>query len=208
METVRKPPTIVTIAVVGVDLILVIVLLSGVIGGFIASAKGKNAFLWFVLCALLPLVGHLILAFSSSNHEAVQVTKHMLASKVTDEVAAYDTAKWAALIKYDPDIASAADKARTLNPDLEKDLAEAYLALGDKSYLPSILAKLEVSAAEIELRKQEAMRTGAFSIKEGVAHGFRWRKLQNGDLEARIKGEWTKIPRLEFLQTVPSSDAY
>lgn len=34
---------------------IVIALIAGLIGGFMASAKGKNVFLWFILCGLFPI---------------------------------------------------------------------------------------------------------------------------------------------------------
>ena len=47
-------------------MIFVIILIAGLIGGFLASSKGKNAFLWFVLSAVFP-PAILILAFMKSE---------------------------------------------------------------------------------------------------------------------------------------------
>ncbi len=53
---------------------IVIALIAALIGGFMASAKGKNVFLWFILCGLFP-IAIVLLAFmkaevaSQSNNE-------------------------------------------------------------------------------------------------------------------------------------------
>lgn len=43
-------------------MIVIIMLIAGLIGGFLAQAKGKNIFLWSVLSAVVP-VAILFLAF-------------------------------------------------------------------------------------------------------------------------------------------------
>lgn len=45
---------------------IVIALVAGLIGGFMASAKGKNVFLWFILCGLFP-IAIVFLAFMKSE---------------------------------------------------------------------------------------------------------------------------------------------
>lgn len=47
-------------------MIFIVMLVAGLIGGFLASSKGKNAFLWFVLSAVFP-PAILFLAFMKSE---------------------------------------------------------------------------------------------------------------------------------------------
>lgn len=42
-------------------LILIIALIFGVVGAVIASGRGRNAFGWFILCFLFPLIGLILL---------------------------------------------------------------------------------------------------------------------------------------------------
>jgi len=46
---------------------IVVALVAGLIGGFMASSKGKNVFLWFILCGIFPLA-IVILAFMKSEN--------------------------------------------------------------------------------------------------------------------------------------------
>lgn len=45
---------------------IVILLVAALIGGFMAQAKGKNVFLWFILCGLFP-IAVVFLAFMKSE---------------------------------------------------------------------------------------------------------------------------------------------
>jgi hypothetical protein len=59
----------------------------------------------------------------------------------------YDAAKWDALVKYDEEIASAEKTIHPLGQKWIDELARSYFALGDKSYLPRIVAKIQEAAA-------------------------------------------------------------
>ena len=65
----------------------------------------------------------------------------------------YDRRKWQALLKYDPEIAKVANKLRELGDEWVDEFAKSYLAINDKSYLPTIVNQIIVDA-----RKQEAAR--------------------------------------------------
>jgi hypothetical protein len=54
----------------------------------------------------------------------------------------YDRQKWDALLKYDDQIAAAANRVRRLRGRWEDELARAYLILNDKSYLRKIEDKI------------------------------------------------------------------
>jgi len=66
------------------------------------------------------------------------------------------------LRQYDADISTAADEVSLLGPKWQEELAAAYMAISDKSYLGPIVAKLkERAAAEIEAKKAEEARRAA-----------------------------------------------
>src|SRR5207253_389342 len=66
----------------------------------------------------------------------------------------FDEAKWNALLKYDEDIASAAEKVRPLDEKWIDELARAYLVLNDKQYLPNIVQKI-ISDAQSEQSQRQ-----------------------------------------------------
>lgn len=70
--------------------------------------------------------------------------------------AQYDTAKWSALIKYDPEIAAAVAALQPFGQKWVNELAVAYLSLNEKSYLPAILKKLYALIKEQESRPHES----------------------------------------------------
>lgn len=47
-------------------MIFVIMIAAALIGGFVAQSKGKNVFLWFILCGFFPLA-LIFLAFMKSE---------------------------------------------------------------------------------------------------------------------------------------------
>lgn len=80
--------------------------------------------------------------------------------------------KWRALVEFDEEIAIAAGAARTLGLPYERELASAYLALSDKSYLPAILKKLgEKCEAERKAQEEQAMREPS-EIERRIDHIF------------------------------------
>jgi hypothetical protein len=58
----------------------------------------------------------------------------------------YNTEKWTALLRYDEDIARAAEQLRSFGDKWFDILASDFLALNDKQYLPSILEKIIAEA--------------------------------------------------------------
>lgn len=70
----------------------------------------------------------------------------------------FDRAKWEALLKYDDDVASVAEKLRPLGPKWLDEFASSYLALNDKQYISSIEQKIVAAAsaaAKAEAERQE-----------------------------------------------------
>jgi hypothetical protein len=62
--------------------------------------------------------------------------------------AAYDTAKWKALVEFDSDIAAAVQQLEAYGQRYVDQLAAAYLALNDKQYLVTITQKVVARAQQ------------------------------------------------------------
>ena len=60
----------------------------------------------------------------------------------------YDRIAWEALVRIDPDIASAATYLNQFGTGCVDDLAASYLAIGEKRYLSVIVAKIQQEAEE------------------------------------------------------------
>jgi hypothetical protein len=95
----------------------------------LAAKKHKDSLLWAVICFIIPIA--IIFLLASGSNDEVEA-----ASSVRD------LRRWNALIEVDPDIAAAAEKARSLDPDCERLLAEKYMVLNDKQYLEPLLTKV------------------------------------------------------------------
>ena len=128
-------------------IIVVVMLLFGVTGGFIAAGKGRSFLGWSVICFFTGFIGIIILLLMSS---ATQETNRIVEAinntnngqQALMPTSGYDEQKWANLKRFDPDIAAAAAKVLAVSADLERELAQAYLSIGDKSYLSAIVEKL------------------------------------------------------------------
>ena len=64
-----------------------------------------------------------------------------------------DLAKWNSLLKYDNEVAAAAEKLRPLGAKWVDEFAQAYLVLNDKTYLPDLVNKISAKA-RIEASKR------------------------------------------------------
>jgi len=92
----------------------------------------------------------------------------------------YDKAKWQTLVDLDPDIAKAAEEARSKDAACEAELARKYLVLEDKSYLEVALKQVieayevrkarERDMAAIEIKWTSRRRIGDIELNRGVAH--------------------------------------
>ncbi len=114
-----------------------------------AGAKGKDQVAWFFICALTGIIGIIILAFQPPDTASSPMQRAVLRSGEREA-----RKRWAALVELDPDIAAAAEKARSYGPACEELLADKYLTLNDKAYLAAALAKA-ISASQV---RTEAMR--------------------------------------------------
>jgi hypothetical protein len=121
------------------------------------------------LCALIAHAnsvsthgGEVRLRISRDQEQATERSEPILAvsqGERADHVAreaieqlSYDTGRWSALLKYDPEIRSVAEKLAVLGQRRVDEFAKAYLALNDKSYLPHIVRKI-INDARSELQR-------------------------------------------------------
>lgn len=79
-----------------------------------------------------------------------------------------DAQKWQALVEIDPDIAAQVKRIAPFGQPYVDELAQKYLAVGDKAYLAQIAAQI-VSRAETALARQKA----ALSDRNNKFQGFR-----------------------------------
>jgi|HubBroStandDraft_5_1064220.scaffolds.fasta_scaffold47757_1 uncharacterized protein YecT (DUF1311 family) len=98
---------------------------------------------------------------------------------------AYDRAKWAALLQYDPDIAAAAQQLRGQDPKWIDELASAYLTLNDKNYLPGILARISQGIGA-EAAERSAARAREEERKRAAEQERLRIELENRERRARF----------------------
>ncbi|NSZ00642.1 hypothetical protein G6M70_06110 [Agrobacterium tumefaciens] len=48
-------------------MILIIMVVAALVGGFVAQSKGKNIFLWFMMCGFFPLALIFLVFMKSEN---------------------------------------------------------------------------------------------------------------------------------------------
>lgn len=117
-------------------------------------------FLWYLLgfgmignLFVLPIGAAALLAFfaapstSKGTHlDAASATSGQRNSVSTVTGSSFDRAKWNALLEYDSEVASAAEKLRPLGAKWIDELAHSYLALNEKTYLPGLVNKISIRA--------------------------------------------------------------
>jgi TM2 domain-containing membrane protein YozV len=96
----------------------------------------------------------------------------------------YDVTKWNALIKFDNDVAAAADLVRPYGPKWVNEFAHSYLALNDKNYLKPVLEKTIAAA----MREQDDLARLPKIIEEGTFKGRKWRRYDNGVVDGELLG--------------------
>ncbi|MFG1225279.1 YrzE family protein [Xanthobacter wiegelii] len=168
--------------------IVLIALVSGLIGGFLASSKGKNVFLWFILCAMFPLVGLIILLFSKNK-----------AAQAALPAGAYDAARWNTLVSYDPELKAAADRLAPYGQSYVDQLARDFLALGDKAYLARIADQIEQAA------KNEAAQRRDEVVAHGDFRNVSWTKYGDGTFVAEMPDGHREFRSMDDLRAAVSN---
>jgi hypothetical protein len=152
---------------------LVIAVISGTAGGFLARSKGKEVFLWAILCFFFP-IAILILAFKDDEKvapEHVPEYRPSLSAKTPAEIgpvlatAVSDTA-WKTLKEFDADVQDAAAKVERFGPQAEERLASAYMSVKDKGLLPSIVAKIVADEEKEAIAREEEKARRAIAMSE------------------------------------------
>lgn len=69
--------------------------------------------------------------------------------------------RWEVLKEVDPDIAAAALQVAAMDKTYEKELAQKYLTLNDKAYLPALLSNLQ--------QRQAAAKTADDKVRESMS---------------------------------------
>jgi hypothetical protein len=144
-------------------------------------------FLWISLGVLA--VGIMVISKEPSVHdETEETTRH----RVVVETPQYDNARWQALLKYDQDVAMAAQKLQPFGKKWIDELAAAYFVLNDKVYLGPILEKIH-KKAEDERAFLETLRDPAILgrnivsiFRVGTGHVV---SLRNGQVAAIFGNE-------------------
>jgi hypothetical protein len=76
---------------------------------------------------------------SQPDRQAARVPSAQTSGKPKKD---YDTVRWAALLEVDEEIAAAEKAISAFGTKFVDELAQKYLALGDKAYLPALVAKI------------------------------------------------------------------
>lgn len=104
-----------------------------------------NMVIFVIAVPEVTVINQLINVDPNKNLEVVSPSSTNK-SPLATTTAKYDQAKWSALLKYDSDIASIADKIRPFGQKWLDEFASSYLALNDKQYLPEIEHKITIAA--------------------------------------------------------------
>jgi len=93
-------------------------------------------------CAIFPILGLIVLLVSQRESSLVDKVSTALRqpglNPLSDQKKLYDEKKWNALVQYDPEINKIHYSLKPHGQDYVDQLAEAYMAINDKSYLEKI----------------------------------------------------------------------
>lgn len=113
--------------------------------------------------------------------------------------------RWETLKEVDQDIAAAARGAAELGPEVERELAEKYLVLNDKSYLSALLERVKANAAEKAEQKRLTAEKAHRMTSEQSARIYRdfMREVEeNGGVDPRTGEQIARVT--EFTGRAPA----
>ena len=124
----------------------------------IAGAAGYPAYepVVFWIAAIAAVVG--IIAQASADSASVSNERAPSQDRALSN-GSYDRSKWNALLRFDPEIAAAAEQVKPFGQRWMDEFAQAYLDLNQKSYLPQIVQKI---ISEARLQSDGTNRAGSF----------------------------------------------
>ena len=82
-------------------------------------------------------------------------------ARLSDRISVRDAARWAALTKFDKEVASAVAEVEGIGPEYVERLRRDFLAVSDKAYLPVIITHYRVEAEQRRLDPEAAVRAAA-----------------------------------------------
>lgn len=205
-------------------ILIVIGFLFALVGFEMAKKRGRDPVVWASICALTGLVGVIVLSAlgdSESKYDNLDIDDYTyrmpgnrpLLDDLQSTAKSYDVKKWQALLEVDDDVAIAAETVRKFGETHVDDLADKYLALNDKSYLPklvsNILKRANVASEDAARTEPNISNITEKPLENGVYWGVRWVSLPTGriqgefadgerefaskfDFETFVKGEWRK----------------
>jgi hypothetical protein len=142
-------------------------------GASMAANRNRDPMLWGIISFFTGIIGIVILAVIGEERQPVTAQSYSASTlpmgrlgdasverAVTNDasVKSYDVKRWTALKEVDGELAVAAKEASELGPGHEDELAEKFLILNDKNYLPNLIDNLRKKVAEkadFEARQQE-----------------------------------------------------
>ena len=132
-------------------LILFIMLVFGVIGGVVASNKGRSVAGWALLCALFPLIALIILVILPSGKSDAQLSLNGQGALPAGNQQAL-AARWENLSRYDPEIRGAVERLAPLGDMALAAFRRIFSDVGDKAAIPHIVEEIERGNPEAHLR--------------------------------------------------------
>jgi hypothetical protein len=161
----------------------------------VAKGKNKSAGLWAVLGFLFGPIAFIILLFASAELS----TEEKIASAITSAGGVHtpiisgdiDKKKWGALVQFDTEIANAQQQVQAYGQQYVDKLAESYLALPDKQYLPRMVAAVVESAKADSTSNQRIVEDQAHAQFQKLFIGPSGKivLLNNGQVLAQIDGQ-------------------
>jgi hypothetical protein len=147
-----------------------VLFLNSLFFGFIGTIiDGNKGFWWGLFLGPLGIIIAAILkkdrkntenqiTYLSENSSQISNPNHLKQTSSRKEIPnnKFSDKKWEILKQVDPDISAAAEKVRSVDVNLEDDLAEKYLILGQKDYLHQIVDAI-IKSHELKTAKRNSL---------------------------------------------------
>lgn len=112
-------------------------------GYSLAAQKGRDPVLWCIICLISGILGVIAIAIVPDQQTSVNLDIERLRKPATSgENVSFDKQRWNALIEFDPEISEAVHEVKEIDENYVDYLAEKFMVLNDKTYLPSIISNI------------------------------------------------------------------